>query len=85
MAESCGHPGVPVSGAVGRQFVTPATDVWGLGLVLLETACDQDPYPVGCPDYDEAVGPHSPPVPVRKRRRAEARRRTRPRESHALC
>jgi serine/threonine protein kinase len=50
--------------------VTPATDVWGLGLVLLEAACGEDPYPVGCPDYDEAVGPCRSPVPLRQRRRA---------------
>ena len=38
--------------------MTAATDVWGLGLVLLEAACGEDPYPVGCSGYDEAVGPH---------------------------
>jgi serine/threonine protein kinase len=65
-----GTPGYLSPEQAGRQFVTPATDVWGLGLVLLEAACGEDPYPVGCPDYDEAVGPCRSPVPLRQRRRA---------------
>jgi eukaryotic-like serine/threonine-protein kinase len=53
-----------------RATVSPATDVWGLGLLLLEAASGDDPYPVGCPEYDEDAGPLQPPAPLRRRRRA---------------
>ncbi|MCU0282705.1 MAG: protein kinase [Candidatus Nanopelagicales bacterium] len=54
----------------GRTRVTPATDVWGLGLLLLEAASGEDPFPVGCAGYDEEVGPVAAPEPLRARRRA---------------
>ncbi len=65
-----GTPGYLAPEQAARQSVTAATDVWGLGLVLLEAASGEDPYPLGCPGYDEALGPHRSPVPLRQRRRA---------------
>ena len=49
--------------------MTSATDVWGLGLLLLEAASGDDPYPVGSPEYDEGLGPVHPPAPLWTRRR----------------
>ena len=65
-----GTPGYLSPEQAGRRRVTPATDVWGLGLLLLEAASGEDPYPVGCAEYEEGIGPHLPPLPLRRRRRA---------------
>lgn len=66
---TAGTPGYLAPEQAARTFVTPATDIWGLGLLLLEAASGQDPYPVGCPEYDEDAGPLQAPRPLRVRRR----------------
>lgn len=65
-----GTPGYLAPEQAARSIVTAGTDVWGLGLLLLEAASGEDPFPVGCPQYDEQVGPVAAPVPLRARRRA---------------
>ena len=67
---AAGTPGYLAPEQAARATVTPATDVWALGLLLLEAASGQDPYPVGCPEYDEDAGPLHAPEPLRRRRRA---------------
>lgn len=67
-----GTPGYLAPEQARRGDVSPATDVWGLGLLLLEAASGEDPFPVGCPEYDEAGGPVSAPMRLRDRRRAPA-------------
>lgn len=64
-----GTPGYLAPEQATQQVVGPATDVWGLGLLLLEAASGDDPYPVGCPEYDEGRGPVQAPRPLRRRRR----------------
>jgi eukaryotic-like serine/threonine-protein kinase len=64
-----GTPGYLAPEQAARSTVTPATDVWGLGLLLLEAASGDDPYPVGSPEYDEDLGPVHPPAPLWTRRR----------------
>jgi serine/threonine protein kinase len=64
-----GTPGYLAPEQATRTRVTTATDVWGLGLVLLEAASGEDPFPVGCPEYDEELGPVAAPRPLRARRR----------------
>lgn len=52
-----------------KGMVTSATDVWGLGVILLEALADRDPFPPGCPEYREDLGPlASPPGGWRPRR-----------------
>jgi serine/threonine protein kinase len=65
-----GTPGYLAPEQAGQGWVSPATDVWGVGLLLLEACIGEDPYPVGCDEYDEASGPLRSPVPLRRRRRA---------------
>ena len=65
-----GTPGYLAPEQARRADVGPATDVWGLGLLLLEAASGDDPFPVGCPEYDEDIGPVAAPRPLRLRRRA---------------
>jgi serine/threonine protein kinase len=43
--------------------ITEATDVWGLGLLLLESASGRDGYPPGCPEYRVDHGPVAAPPP----------------------
>ncbi len=64
-----GTPGYLAPEQASQGHVGPATDVWGLGLLLLEAAAGDDPYPVGCPEYDEDRGPLLPPAALRRRRR----------------
>jgi serine/threonine protein kinase len=64
-----GTPGYLAPEQARAGIVTAATDVWGLGLVLLEAACGEDPYPVGCAEYEEGVGPSHSPLSLRQRRR----------------
>jgi serine/threonine protein kinase len=66
---SSGTPGYLSPEQAGRQRVTPATDVWGLGLLLVEAASGRDPFPVGDPRYQEGHGPVQPPRPPRPSRR----------------
>ena len=65
-----GTPGYLAPEQAERAQVSEATDVWGLGLLLLEAASGGDPYPVGCAAYDEDTGPQGAPDPLRQRRRA---------------
>lgn len=52
-----------------RETVTEATDVWGLGVIMLEALADRDPFPPGCPEYQEDLGPlASPPGGWRPRK-----------------
>jgi serine/threonine protein kinase len=44
-----------------RRPVSPATDVWGLGLLLLEALTGRDPYPPDCPEYRDQHGPLAAP------------------------
>jgi serine/threonine protein kinase len=48
-----------------RQPVGEATDVWGLGLLLLESASGRDPFPPGCKEYRHEHGPVAAP-PARR-------------------
>jgi serine/threonine protein kinase len=48
-----------------QQELSPATDVWGLGLLLLEALSGADAYPPHCPEYREEHGPVAPPPPRR--------------------
>ncbi|GAA1732400.1 hypothetical protein GCM10009809_29880 [Isoptericola hypogeus] len=69
-----GTPGYVSPEQARREQVSPATDVWGLGLLLLEAAADDDPYPVGDDGrYREGHGPLEAPVPLSRRRRVPAR------------
>jgi len=43
--------------------VSTATDVWGLGVLLLEALSGTDAYPPGCPEYREDQGPLAAPPP----------------------
>lgn len=69
---SAGTPGYLSPEQARLESVSEATDVWGLGLLLLEAASGEDPFPVGCPEYDEGVGPVASPAPLNKRRRMPA-------------
>lgn len=52
-----------------KEKVTAATDVWGLGVIVLEALADRDPFPPGCPEYQEDLGPlASPPDGWRPRK-----------------
>jgi len=64
-----GTPGYISPEQARRQRISPATDVWGIGLVLLEAASGDDPFPVGTAGYDEEHGPLASPEPLRARRR----------------
>jgi serine/threonine protein kinase len=64
-----GTPGYLAPEQSRRGEVGPSTDVWGLGLLLLEAASGEDPFPVGCAGYDENRGPLRSPVPLSSRRR----------------
>jgi eukaryotic-like serine/threonine-protein kinase len=67
---SAGTPGYVAPEQANRRRVTAATDVWGLGLLLLEASAGRDPYPVGDPRYREGHGPIAAPQPLRPSRRA---------------
>ena len=67
---SSGTPGYVSPEQAARGVVSPATDVWGLGLLLLEALTGRDPYPVGDPRYREGYGPVQPPRAPRRVRRA---------------
>ncbi|MGQ0844397.1 MAG: serine/threonine-protein kinase [Sporichthyaceae bacterium] len=55
-----------------REYVSDKTDVWGLGVVLLEALADRDPFPPKCPEYKEDHGPlASPPGKWRPRKLPE--------------
>lgn len=69
---SRGTPGYVSPEQARRELVSPATDVWGLGLVLLEAAAGDDPYPVDDERYREGWGPVAAPEPLRRRRRVPA-------------
>lgn len=45
------------------QPVDAAADVWGLGVLLLESASGRDAFPPGCKEYREAYGPVAAPPP----------------------
>jgi serine/threonine protein kinase len=45
--------------------VSAATDVWGLGILLLEALSGADAYPPHCPQYREEHGPLAAPPPRR--------------------
>jgi serine/threonine protein kinase len=47
------------------ERVDAATDVWGLGVVLLESASGRDAFPPGCKEYREQHGPLASPPPRR--------------------
>jgi serine/threonine protein kinase len=47
------------------QPVDEAVDVWGLGLLLLESASGRDAYPPGCTQYRDEHGPVAAP-PARR-------------------
>lgn len=64
-----GTPGYLAPEQARSEDVGPWTDVWGLGLLLLEAAAGDDPYPEGCPEYDEERGPRASPRPLHLRRR----------------
>jgi serine/threonine protein kinase len=49
----------------GGQPVDAAIDVWGLGVLLLESASGRDAFPPGCPEYREQHGPVAAP-PARR-------------------
>lgn len=66
---SSGTPGYVSPEQAARGVVTTATDVWGLGLLLLEAASGRDPYPVGDRRYREQYGPVRPPRLTRRARR----------------
>lgn len=66
---SSGTPGYLSPEQASRGLVTSATDVWGLGLLLLEAISGRDPYPVGDSRYLEGYGPIRPPRPLRRSRR----------------
>lgn len=68
-----GTPGYLAPEQAALADVTPATDVWGIGLMLLEAASGDDPYPVPCSRYDEIHGPVAPPTPLHRRRRTSRR------------
>lgn len=67
---SSGTPGYVSPEQAARSVVSPATDLWGLGLLLLEALTGRDPYPVGDPRYREGYGPLQPPRAPRRVRRA---------------
>jgi serine/threonine protein kinase len=52
-----------------RQPVDEAIDVWGLGLLLLESASGRDAFPPGCKEYRPEHGPLAAP-PARRFPRA---------------
>lgn len=64
-----GTPGYLAPEQAARGEVGPATDVWGLGLLMLEAVTGDDPFPVDCPEYDDDLGPLAAPPRVRDRRR----------------
>lgn len=66
---SSGTPGYVSPEQAARGMVSAATDVWGLGLLLLEALAGRDPYPVGDPRYREGYGPLQPPRAPRRIRR----------------
>jgi eukaryotic-like serine/threonine-protein kinase len=66
---SSGTPGYVSPEQAARGMVSAATDVWGLGLLLLEALAGRDPYPVGDPRYREGYGPIQPPLAPRRVRR----------------
>lgn len=43
------------------EAVSAATDVWGLGMLMLEALADRDPFPRGCPEYRADHGPLAAP------------------------
>jgi len=45
--------------------ISEATDVWGLGLLLLEAASGRDGFPPDCPEYRVEHGPLAAPPPRR--------------------
>ncbi len=52
-----------------KEYVSPATDIWGLGVIMLEALSDRDPFPPGCPEYQNDHGPlASPPGKWRPRK-----------------
>jgi len=53
----------PPSSAGRRPRVSPATDVWALGLLLLEALTGRDPYPPKCAEYRDGYGPLAVPPP----------------------
>lgn len=53
----------------GPGQIGPATDVWGLGVLLLEVLADRDPFPLGCPEYASDIGPLASPPPWRADRK----------------
>ncbi len=69
---SSGTPGYLSPEQAAHGLVTSATDVWGLGLLLLEALSGRDPYPVDDPRYREGYGPVRPPRPLRRSRRVPA-------------
>lgn len=66
---SSGTPGYVSPEQASRGMVSTATDVWGLGLLLLEAMAGRDPYPIGDPRYREGYGPVQPPRAPRRVRR----------------
>jgi eukaryotic-like serine/threonine-protein kinase len=47
------------------QPVDAAADVWGLGILLLESASGRDGFPPGCAEYRDQHGPVAAPPPRR--------------------
>lgn len=44
-----------------KEMVTEKTDIWGLGVIMLEALADRDPFPPGCPEYMHDHGPLAAP------------------------
>lgn len=51
------------------EAVSAATDVWGLGMLMLESLADRDPFPRGCPEYRADYGPLAAPPAWKRGRR----------------